>query len=95
MLIYFPLTRVWLSELSEHILTLKPYLEGQAFQPGMGVVERMKTALKYTTELMRAELVANSLTEANRKIAFSLQQFMVRSCYPLLYRYRFLTLWDS
>jgi hypothetical protein len=50
----------------------------QPFKPGMGVIEMMKAVMKQAGELLTAEATEKALTELNRKIASSLQYFIVR-----------------
>jgi hypothetical protein len=45
----------------------------------MGLVDKMKVVLKQAGELLASEVIAKTLTEVNRKIASSLQNFVVRS----------------
>jgi hypothetical protein len=45
----------------------------------MGLIDKMKIVLKQANELMSAEVIAKELTEVNRKIASSIQKFMVRT----------------
>jgi hypothetical protein len=68
------------SELSAHLNDLEPFLGTKPFRSGMGVIDKMKVVLKQAGELLASELVAKTLTEVNRKIASSLQNFVVRSC---------------
>jgi hypothetical protein len=65
-------------ELSVHLGDLEPFLGTKPFLPGMGVVDKMKVVLKQAGELLASEVVAKTLTEVNRKIASSLQNFVVR-----------------
>jgi hypothetical protein len=44
----------------------------------MGVIDRMKVMLKQASELLTSEVIAKTLAEANRRIASSLQTFVVR-----------------
>jgi hypothetical protein len=66
------------SELSAHLGDLEPFLGTEPFHPGMGLVDKMKVVLKQAGELLASEVVAKTLTEVNRKIASSLQNFVVR-----------------
>jgi hypothetical protein len=50
----------------------------------MSVIDKMNVVLKQTGELLASEAIAKTLTEVNRKIASSLQSFMVRSRPPFL-----------
>ena len=74
---YRPAAHGCCSELSDHVRELELFLGQQPFQPGMSVIERMKTALKYSAELLSAEDIAGTLNEVNRKISVSIQRFMV------------------
>jgi hypothetical protein len=65
-------------ELSAHLGDLEPFLGTKPFRPGMGVIDKMKVVLKQAGELLASEMVAKTLTEVNRKIASSLQNFVVR-----------------
>jgi hypothetical protein len=56
---------------------LEPHLGKQAFSANMGVLAKMKIVLKQSAGFLRAETVAKALTEVNRKIAFTLDAFMV------------------
>jgi hypothetical protein len=67
------------SELSAHLSDLEPFLGTKPFRPGMGVIDKMKVVLKQAGELLASEVIAKTLTEVNRKIASSLQNFVVRS----------------
>jgi hypothetical protein len=64
-------------ELSGHLSDLEPLLGTKPFRPGTGVIDKMKFVLRQTGELLASEAVAKSLAEVNRKIASSLQTFMV------------------
>jgi hypothetical protein len=66
------------SELAHHLRELEPYLGSDDFRPGMGLREKMKVVLKQAGEVLASELVAKTLTGVNRKIASSLQVFVVR-----------------
>jgi hypothetical protein len=46
----------------------------------MGLREKMKIVLKQASEVLASERVAKTLAEVNRKIASSLQVFVVRFC---------------
>jgi hypothetical protein len=67
------------SEFSAHLSDLEPFLGTKPFRSGMGVTDKMKIVLKQAGELLASEVVAKTLTEVNRKIASSLQNFVVRS----------------
>jgi hypothetical protein len=70
------------SELSGHLGDLDPFLGTEPFRPGMGLIDKMKVVLKQAGELLASEFVAKTLTEVNRKIASSLQNFVVRAHLP-------------
>jgi hypothetical protein len=57
---------------------LEPFLGTEPFHPGMGVIDKMKVVLKQAGELLASEVIAKTLAEANRRIASSLQTFVVR-----------------
>jgi hypothetical protein len=66
------------SELSSHLRDLEPFLGTEPFHQGMGVIDKMKIVLEQVGELMASEAIAKTLAEVNRKIASSLQTFVVR-----------------
>jgi hypothetical protein len=66
------------SDISGHLRDLEPLLGTEPFRPDMGMITKMKIVLKQAEELLASELIAKALTEVNRKIASSLQTFMVR-----------------
>jgi hypothetical protein len=57
---------------------LEPFLGTESFHPGMGVIDKMKVVLKQAGELLTSEVIVRTLAEANRRIASSLQTFVVR-----------------
>jgi hypothetical protein len=71
------------SELLGHLGDLEPFLGTEPFRPGMGVIDKMKVVLKHAGELLASEAIAKTLAEVNRKIASSLQNFVVRAHLPL------------
>jgi hypothetical protein len=71
------------SEISGYLGDLEPFLGTEPFGPGMGLIDKMKVVLKQAGEVLSSEAIAKTLAEVNRKIASSLQNFVVRAYLPL------------